>query len=154
MSVRWLLYQCPCNPRVHVNQNVTQVAEFLLREICGSVTDVMIRSLWFWGLADGEGTECLHLAEGLANVGEWCGIRSLVVVSRDTATQPFGIVVVGTDGRLARIDRTLWVAAAAETHGVACGPGVESRGQSLEGAWVHARAGAGVWVPVSCCIIY
>ena len=49
-----------------------------------------------------------------------------MVVSRDTATQPFGIVVLGTDGRLARIDRTLWVAAAAETNGIVCGPGVES----------------------------
>ena len=80
----------------------------------------------------------------------WCRIRSLVVVSRDTATQPFGIVVLGTDGRLARIDRTLWVAAAAERNGTVCGPGVESRGQSLEDAWVHAKAGGGVWVSVNC----
>ena len=108
---------------------MTQIAEFLLRPIFGNVTDVMIRSLWFWGVAEADGRG---------------RIRSLVVVSRDTATQPFGIVVLGTDGRLARIDRTLWVAAAAETNGIVCGPGVESRGQSLEDAWVHAKAGAGV----------
>lgn len=72
------------------------------------------------------------------------------MISRDTATQPFGIVVLGTDGRLARIDRTLWVAAAPETNGTVCGPGVESRGQSLEDAWVHAKAGRGVRVSVNC----
>lgn len=29
MSLRWLLYQCPCNPGVSVIQNVSQVADFL-----------------------------------------------------------------------------------------------------------------------------
>eukprot|EP00435_Cladocopium_sp_Y103_P056354 s735_g19.t1 len=145
MSLRWLLYQCPCNPGVSVIQNVSQVADFLLRQIFGNVTNVTIHSLWFWGAVNGNGKECLHVAEGVASVGEWRGIRSLVVVSRDTATQPYGIVVVGADGRLACIDRTLWVATATETQGVVCGPAIESRGQSLENAWVHAKAAASVW---------
>ena len=154
MRTGWLLYQCPANPTEDLQRHVCNVAWSLMTQLYHQIraTDVEVQKTWTWG--DGrDGRRRLHLAYGQVDIrdSQCQATTSLVVVGSE---QPFGIVVLGSEGAMSRIQRQLWCVDAARElafYTSIAGMGVEDRGDSLDGALsarsvgLLAAAGANSW---------
>ena len=129
----WVLYQCPAAPSLDVSAQVQHVASELLSRLLARADGVRVHGCWWWGVdsSRGSGRNSLHVAVG--EDAEVADTVSLVVVS--PRAHPFGIAVLGRDGRLARVwrlarvVRQLWCTAPGE---FAVEEQVEHRGMKLE----------------------
>ena len=135
-----MLCQCPAAPSLEVSAQVQHVASELLSRLLARADGVRVHGCWWWGVdsSRGSGRNSLHVAVGEVDA-EVADTVSLVVVS--PRAHPFGIAVLGRDGRLARVVRQLWCTAPGE---FAVEEQVEHRGMKLEPHLVP-RIAAGVF---------
>eukprot|EP00435_Cladocopium_sp_Y103_P030487 s3817_g7.t1 len=136
---QWLLFQCPADESVGLDVHVASLAQFLLTQLLGETGNVQVQYCWSWGDGDGDGQRQLHLAQGnveLQAVRE--ATESLVVITQDGG-YPCGLVLLGSCGRLSRINRHLWVTTSASFR-MGASPCVEARGSRLDACWLDARA--------------
>ena len=144
MPCRWTLYQCPSDQSIDVAANVRRVAEFLLWQLFGWVDNLTLDGCWTWGDGRGDSRTQLHMASGEVGLRNFHDVMSLAVVTLDARVPAFGLVIVGSPGRLARITRELWAATHAELGPVPRTTAVEIRGSLLDGCFDQLQTAAGV----------